>query len=438
MKFFKYLIFIILSIISFSTFSATVRYYYISDGKKPNVDFDTQEQACQAALSATESYISVSSKNIDGGYCNFKNSGGSTSQYLIRSRLVENKCQSGQKKFLDGYIGKPDSFAPSTVCFQGCTYNSDGGGTAFDTPNGNISWGINAETTGSTCPTDTPKGEDTPNNDMKPEECKNANGSNAYCDKPSNKNCPTGYKQGMFNNKQICIKNSNDPDPNKPNPNDPNNGNGNGEGNCNGTNNCNTSNFDDSGIIAAINSMKSSLSSAISSLSSAISSMSSSLSSAINANGDKVTNAVNTNGKNTVDALNKGTEATKENEGKLDGIKNGVKEGNGLLKEIGKTLSDIKDFITGEPELGVLPDPTPPNDQGIFDKKFNAVFSFSKSCPPDIPFNYDTQFLKGNFSISLNWLCIFFTFIAYPLQLLSHFIGLWILYETVNRKEIKW
>ncbi|TNL41159.1 methyl-accepting chemotaxis protein [Acinetobacter bereziniae] len=159
---------------------------------------------------------------------------------------------------------------------------------------------------------------------------------------------------------------------------------------------------------------------------------------AVNANGDKVTNAVNSNGDKVTEAVNKGVEATKENGKKLDGIKDGVENGNGILKQISKTLSEIKDFITEKPELENGTDPQAPDDQGIFDRKFNTVFSLSKSCPPDIPFNYDTEYLKGNFTISLNWLCLIFTFLAYPLQFLSHCIGLWILYEAAIRKEIKW
>lgn len=159
---------------------------------------------------------------------------------------------------------------------------------------------------------------------------------------------------------------------------------------------------------------------------------------AVNANGDKVSNAINANGDKVTDAVNKGVEATKENGKKLDGIKDGVENGNGILKQISKTLSEIKDFITEKPDFENGTDPQAPDDQGIFGRKFNTAFSLSKSCPPDIPFNYDTEFLKGNFSISLNWLCLIFTFLAYPLQFLSHCIGLWILYEAAIRKEIKW
>lgn len=77
------------------------------------------------------------------------------------------------------------------------------------------------------------------------------------------------------------------------------------------------------------------------------------------------------------------------------------------------------------------------DDQGIFSRTFDTVFSLSKECPPDIPFNLDTQYLKGSYQISLRWLCIIFTSLGYPLVFASHCIGIWILYEAVIRKEIK-
>lgn len=78
------------------------------------------------------------------------------------------------------------------------------------------------------------------------------------------------------------------------------------------------------------------------------------------------------------------------------------------------------------------------NDKGIFNRTFDAVFSLGGECPPDYPFVFTSKYLNGNFTISLNWLCIIFTVLGYALIFLSNCIGLWILYETVIRKEIKW
>ncbi len=107
-------------------------------------------------------------------------------------------------------------------------------------------------------------------------------------------------------------------------------------------------------------------------------------------------------------------------------------------KSFWQTVKDWFDW-TKEP-LEEEPDTEEPeiNDQGIFDRTFDYVFSLSDQCPADIPFELNTKYLSGSFTISLRWLCIIFTVLGYPLVLVSHCIGMWILYETVVRKEIKW
>ncbi len=107
-------------------------------------------------------------------------------------------------------------------------------------------------------------------------------------------------------------------------------------------------------------------------------------------------------------------------------------------KTFWEKVKDWFDWTKESPEDKEEPEQQEPDTQGIFSKKFDAVFSLSKQCPPDLKFNLDTKYLSGTWDFSLNWLCIFFTFIAYPLQLLSHMIGIWILYEACIRKEIKW
>ncbi len=72
---------------------------------------------------------------------------------------------------------------------------------------------------------------------------------------------------------------------------------------------------------------------------------------AVNANGEKVSKMVESSAEKSKQAIDKNTDATKENGEKLDGIKDGVEDGNGILKGIAKTLSDIKDWLTGEPDL---------------------------------------------------------------------------------------
>lgn len=78
------------------------------------------------------------------------------------------------------------------------------------------------------------------------------------------------------------------------------------------------------------------------------------------------------------------------------------------------------------------------DDKGIFARTFDNVFSLSGECPADLPITFNIMEYQGNFKINMNWLCIFFTFIGYPLVFTAHCMGFWVLYETVTRKEIKW
>lgn len=161
MRFFKYLIFILLSIISVNSFAAL---QYSPDNQNW---FSTPQAACNTFVGKSNQYGQVySSASVlpDSNMCSLKDSkGNQIGASSLATRQEQTTCKSGETAFLDGYITSQTGFAPDSVCHSGCVYNSDGGGTAFDTPNGNLSWGINATKTGETCSTDTPKGEDTPN-----------------------------------------------------------------------------------------------------------------------------------------------------------------------------------------------------------------------------------------------------------------------------------
>lgn len=107
-------------------------------------------------------------------------------------------------------------------------------------------------------------------------------------------------------------------------------------------------------------------------------------------------------------------------------------------KSFWQKVTDWFDWTKEAPEKEEEPDRPEIDDKGIFSRTFDTVFSLSKQCPPDLPYSIDAYYFKGDYTISLNWLCMIFTFLGYPLQLLSHCIGLWIMYEAVIRKEIKW
>ncbi|MFW2098667.1 hypothetical protein ACG9ZL_21065, partial [Acinetobacter sp. ULE_I057] len=253
MKFFKYLIFISLSFLSINAFAEDwyVQGYF-------GTYYPSAQAACEQSLKNGNGTVGTLSVSISSNQasCRYSRFGSFVTDTVY---LKPTECKVGETAFLDGYITAPDAFAPDSVCYKGCTWESDGGGTAFDTPNGNLSWGINAKNTGAKCSVDTPKGEDNP---VVKDGCKSGE---AYCDKPTT-GCPTGYTGGTFNGKQICVKNN--PDPTKPNPNDPNN-------------NPNNSKFDDSKIIAAINDSKTaitnSINNAVNSINSSISSINQSI-----------------------------------------------------------------------------------------------------------------------------------------------------------------
>lgn len=160
MRFFKYLVFFVLSTISIQSFAANYIWGSVSG---------TELTICKNIASALgKDYRAYRQElNSEGIKCTlevyrpFWEDWGSIKSY--QSTLAS--CKAGETAFLDGYITSQTGVAPDSVCHSGCVYNSDGGGTAFDTPNGNLSWGINATKTGATCSTDTPKGEDKPNGD---------------------------------------------------------------------------------------------------------------------------------------------------------------------------------------------------------------------------------------------------------------------------------
>lgn len=159
MRFFKYLILIILSLFSVNTFADY-------GASALSGTYSSVSAACDAWRSQ-KSYFKTSTfggDDISSLLCRARTASNDVGQmYQLQLSVVTNQCKSGDSAFLDGYITPPDGFAPDSVCHSGCTYTNESGGTAFDTPNGNLSWGFEAKKTGATCSTETPKGEDTPN-----------------------------------------------------------------------------------------------------------------------------------------------------------------------------------------------------------------------------------------------------------------------------------
>ena len=154
MRFFKYLLFLLFCLTQSAFALVTVK--SSTAGPTQYATGATVDQACQTL--ATKMGFIYQGLSSDGKTCMRSGDWG----FAV---VVPNICTAGETAFLDGYITSQSGFAPTSVCHSGCTYSNESGGTAFDTPNGNLSWGFDAKKTGATCSTDTPKGEDKPNGD---------------------------------------------------------------------------------------------------------------------------------------------------------------------------------------------------------------------------------------------------------------------------------
>lgn len=100
-------------------------------------------------------------------------------------------------------------------------------------------------------------------------------------------------------------------------------------------------------------------------------------------------------------------------------------------------LCDWLDWTKEMPEDEEKPEEENINDLGIFNRELDTQFNLEGSCPSDFNFQMTNKYFAGSYTIPLNWLCISFTFIGYALIFLSNCIGMWILYETVTRKELR-
>ena len=101
-------------------------------------------------------------------------------------------------------------------------------------------------------------------------------------------------------------------------------------------------------------------------------------------------------------------------------------------------LCDWLDWTQEKPEDEESEEEDDINDQGIFDRDFDLDFSLGGQCPPNLSWSMNNKYLSKTFEIDLGWACMFFTAIGYALLFLSNCIGIWVMYETVVRKDLKW
>lgn len=211
MHFLKYLLFIILSSLSASVFA--VMYEYNVAGV---TWYSSAESACKNWKHSASQFDDNYTK-VNGEICEvrLKSNNSLYNKAPIKKREVA--CPTGDSR---NFLWWQDRAAPASVCLSKCEYLKPPGPLKCVSVDHESE--VNEElcgdyiSSGKTCTEPDPN----PSTQPKPPECKNSNGSDSYCNKPP-EGCPTGYKQAMFNNQQICVKDS----PNDPNPNDPNNNN---------------------------------------------------------------------------------------------------------------------------------------------------------------------------------------------------------------------
>lgn len=226
MRFFKYLVFIFLTFLSTQSFALIVKGNPFDRGY---VEVGSYSEYCNIGLSrlkqsfpdpngyngtpVTSSGYTVSGTSLK---CTYNPVG------WVATGQIFDSCPTGQQKDIKWWVDIP---MPASACISKCVYISDPAvsQSCVDVDIEGVT-GVGEcgpmVSTGAKCDQPDPDPRTQPKPPLRPDECKNATGSDSYCDKPPDRGCPSGYKQAMFNNKQICVKDS----PTDPNPNDPNNG----------------------------------------------------------------------------------------------------------------------------------------------------------------------------------------------------------------------
>lgn len=250
MRFFKYLIFITLSFVSIN---ANADYYW----KNANETFSTAQAACSdykssrsadtyklvyytpiydyCELYTGSSFIGKTIIVYKQKACQANATTVQSGNFTIKNWANDSELTSLMNQSYTHFSGSPDICASSCLHKFSSTTNKSG-----DESTGQIVMTGVFVSTATSCTSPTSAADGSASGTKTPVKTACQNGE-SYCDKPPT-GCPSGYSSGNFNGKQICVKNSTDPDPDKPNPNDPNN-----------------NNFDDTGIIAAINAMSSAI-----------------------------------------------------------------------------------------------------------------------------------------------------------------------------------
>ena len=437
MRFFKYLVFIFLTLFSVNVFA---------DYSVGGFTASTELAACNAFYANTGYTTKEVRTSGSARFCYvvenaFPNSPPVQGQQVISA---PSSCKADGTSVYSGSVTVSDwkddaeylslteqassKFEGTYVCSNSCRFNYDFLAGDGDAENGPIVFkGRYSRTTTSCVSGDTSPNASITGSGKPKSEC-----TKAYCDKEPNKSCPDGYSQGSFNGKQICVKNSpKNPNPNDPNtPYDPNNppDNGGGDGKCNGTNNCNTNNyeFDVSQIVNAISSQTSAITSAISqqtsSLSSAISSAAGSINSALSSGFSSLKSAIDstTSAINSVKtAVDSNTAAVNANGEKLDELNQTAKDSKSLLQQ-------IKDFFTEDHALPSDDSSVQVGEIQLPDYEKNYVV-WAAHCPPDNHVNINLMGQNSNLVLSWSPWCELLSKIRWAIIACAYFAAAYII-----------
>lgn len=461
MRFFKYLILIILSLITSTVFAG----FRAGAGTCS----ETKEAACKSALSADPPSSSgrIATKvESNGDYCDFFTDAGiqvSSSKVIDCTPPVECPPQGYPSYYYFSSGGK----VPTTTCTQMpggqyCVFRAGANPIILNHENDRQSvtlYSVSSTPVSSCtplfdneCNKNDPYGKcyQPPNDgctrqadgsiicpdNIKPptpeEQCKGAD----YCNRPPN-GCPEGYVSGSFNGQALCVKSS--PSTGGPTTGDGDgsgsggdgsgtgsggDGDGSGDGSGSGGDGSGTgsgdgsgsgsgsggdgsgtggdgsgsgSGTDLSGVIGAINSAKNAITAAVNTVSTKVDNL---------VKGQKETN----------EKLNNIDQNGKQTNEKLDQLNGTAGETKGLIQE-------IKDWLTGEPTED--PGTEVPTRELDGQKSFSEslISTGSQSCPNDFQIDWDTPFGHISKTISYQELCSKTAWFGYLVLAASYYLG---------------
>ncbi|MCU4386538.1 hypothetical protein KTH40_02810 [Acinetobacter haemolyticus] len=348
MRFFKYLVFIFLSIISVKVFAAT---YEFSGGGYRDKQFSTPEALCTYWGGEGATFVPNGGSVGSVGSCQ-KTGANPVPVYIYGDQCPSNVTTKpiSVPGWTDWDIDQIEAYhnkiANTTVCYDGCRFKNPSLSGSEGSDLMSLTYGNG--TKDQSCPPSTDKPPTIPPDGYEPpqQECKNETGSDSYCSKPP-QGCPPGYSEQSFNGEAICVKDS----PHNPNPNDPNNNdnqppasepNGGGDNNGGGG-------VDLTPVLNAISDLKTSLLNAISTVNQSITNGFKSVTDTLTKTNEKLDIANTKLEKSNQHLDNIHKESVKTNS-KLDAVSQSVATTNSKLDTTNEHLKNIGDYTKAASE----------------------------------------------------------------------------------------